>query len=329
MSARTRSAATVAATVCVMVAAAAVAVASVRHYHQNELGGSAPVSASAARHTVRASLPNTPGGFLGVYVGSSLTSYAPVDRFASAAGRQPDIVMYYGGWGEGFNTSFARAARSHGASLLVDLDPTHTSVASIADGGQDGYLESFAQSVRSYGHPVIISFGHEMNGNWYSWGWTHTSPKVWVRAWRHVVRVFRAVGADNVAWVWTVNAVTVGLGPISDWWPGAAYVTWTALDAYYYEQGSTFANVFGPTIAAIRKITNKPILIAETAIGQVAGQPAKIPGLFAGVHRQHLLGFIWFDQAQNGSLYHQDWRLEGHPAAVAAFRRSVMRYLKY
>jgi mannan endo-1,4-beta-mannosidase len=49
----------------------------------------------------------------------------------------------------------------------------------------------------------IIGFAPEMNGNWYKWGDQNTSPATWVAAWRHVVDVFRANGADNVSWLWT------------------------------------------------------------------------------------------------------------------------------
>jgi hypothetical protein len=80
-------------------------------------------------------------------------------------------------------------------------------------------------------------------------------------------------------------------------------------------------------VAAIRQVTDEPILIAETAIGQVTGQAATIPGLFAGVSATGLLGFVWYDQAQDDGIYHQDWRLEDNPAAVAAFRAGVAAYL--
>ena len=40
----------------------------------------------------------------------------------------------------------------------------------------------------------------------------------------------------------------------------------------------------------------------------------------------HLLGFVWFDQTQADGLYHQDWRLEGNPAGLAAFRRALRSY---
>jgi hypothetical protein len=76
----------------------------------------------------------------------------------------------------------------------------------------------------------------------------------------------------------------------------------------------------------VRIFTRRPILLSETGVGQVAGQATKIPDLFAGVRANHLLGFVWFDRAQADGLYHQDWRLEGHPAGLAAFRHALRTY---
>jgi hypothetical protein len=291
-------------------------------------GGSQPAQSSPAAKRVHATLPRRPMSYLGVYEPDVPGSYTDIDGFAKVAGRQPNVVLYYNGWDEPFQSSFAQQARSHGATLMVDLDPTSVSVRAIATGRQDFYLRSYADAVRNFGAPVIISFGHEMNGNWYPWGWTHTPPQEFVRAWRHVVTVFRRAGADNVTWLWTVNGVVAGEGPISDYWPGAKYVTWVGIDGYYYQATATFYNTFVPTIEQIRQLTSKPIVIGETAIGQVAGQAAELPGLFAGARQYGLLGLVWFDQEQSGNVYKQDWRLEGDPVAEAAFRREVSQYIR-
>jgi Glycosyl hydrolase family 26 len=343
MSMLSRTTVTIAATVCVVAAAAAIAFASLKYHDRRAaVGGTATAQQPAGRtptasapsrapvpKVVKASLPSTGFSYLGVYEGSdtSVGQYAQVEEFAQKVGRQPNIVMSYSSWGEPFSISFARTALQHGATLLIDLDPTNSSCASIAAGQQDAFLKSYAQSVKAFGYPVIISFGHEMNGTWYPWGWTHTQPAVFVRAWRHIVDVFRQTGADNVTWLWTINSVASYEGPIADYWPGANYVTWVAFDAYYYSSDDDFSEVFGPTIAALRHLTNKPILIGETAIGQLAGQASKIPGLFAGVSSARLLGFVWYDQAQNDGIYHQDWRLEGHRKAIAAFRAAAAAYV--
>ena len=129
-------------------------------------------------------------------------------------------------------------------------------------------------------------------------------------AWRHIVSLFRGQGADNVTWLWTINQDLSSTGPIASWWPGARYVTWVGIDGYYYRPSSTFATVFGQTIAQVRAFTRKPVLLSETAVGPQAGQPAKIQGLFAGMRQYQTLGLVWFDIAQHQGIYHQDWRIE-------------------
>jgi mannan endo-1,4-beta-mannosidase len=250
-------------------------------------------------------------------------SYQRVETFAATVGRRPDIVVSFGVWGAPFDARFARTAHAHGAAPLIQLEPVHASLASIVAGRYDRYLRSYASEVRIFRHPVILSFAPEFNGPWYSWGWTRSPPATWRAAWRHVVTLFRKRGASNVTWLWTVNRQFPGSGPLAGYWPGPGYVDWVGIDAYYSNRNDTFATVFNPTIDSVQKVTTKPVLISETAAGQVTGQARAIPGLFAGIIRRHLLGLVWFDMSQHRGLYHQNWRLEGHPAAIAAFRRGL------
>jgi mannan endo-1,4-beta-mannosidase len=274
-------------------------------------------SGPAAAH---ASLPSSLDSYLGVYEHGPPRTYQPVADFARVAGRQPNLVGYYSGWPERFATNFAETVRSHGGVTILQMDPTNVAVAAIAAGGYDPYLRSYADSVRDFGGPVVIGFGHEMNATWYSWGYGHVPPRVFVDAWRRIVTVFRGQGADNVTWLWTLQADEPGTGPIEAWWPGAGYVTWVGIDGYYDRPSDTFASVFGKTIAQIRQLTGRPVLLSETAVGPLAGQSAKIPGLFVGIRQYQALGLVWFDIAQHAGLYHQDWRIEDSPSAEAAFR---------
>jgi Glycosyl hydrolase family 26 len=55
-----------------------------------------------------------------------------------------------------------------------------------------------------------------MNGNWFPWGRGRITPRVYKAAWRHLVRIFRAEGADNVKWVWTPNvSITAAVSRLS------------------------------------------------------------------------------------------------------------------
>jgi len=233
------------------------------------------------------------------------------------------VVLYYSGWREPFQVSFATAAARHHAIPLVQIDPTGVSLAAIAYGRYDAYLRSYASAVKTFGARVILGFGHEMNGNWYGWGYRHASPTAFVAAWRHIVNVFRQQGADNVTWLWTINVINRRGGSFapSPWWPGNSYVTWVGIDGYYDQPSWTFASLFGPTIKAVRKLTLDPILVSETAAPGAAGQSAKIANLFAGVRAYGLLGFVWFDANRK-----QDWRLS--PAAIAAFREGAKTFTR-
>jgi hypothetical protein len=247
-------------------------------------------------------------------------SYRPVQSFAAAAGKQPRIVLFYTGIGEHFPAQFASQAHAHGAVPLDQINPVGASMRQIAAGRYDAFFRSYADQVRAYRHWVIIGFAHEMNGPWYPWGWRHVSAATWIRAWRRVVTIFRRQGARNVTWLWTISRV-MDQGPARAFWPGAAYVSWVGIDGYYSYPSDTFGSVFLRALDAVRRYTHDPVLISESAIGQRAGQARKIPGLLAGVMRYHLRGLVWFDVNQNGMAAHQNWRLEGHPAAEAAFRR--------
>lgn len=273
--------------------------------------------------TAPGSLPATPASYLGVYEKGPPATYQPVANFTDAIGKQPNLVGYYSGWQEAFQTPFAEQVRSHGAALILQWDPTDTSVSKIAAGGYDQYLRAFADSVRKFGGPVVIGFGHEMNAYWYSWGYHHLPPATFVAAWRHIVTLFRSQGVSNVTWLWTIQADEAGTGPIASWWPGAQYVTWVGIDGYYYLPSENFFSIFGETIAQVRTITSKPLLLSETGVGPEAGKAAKIPGLFAGMRHYGTLGLVWFDIAQDGGTYSQDWRIENSLAAETAFRRAA------
>jgi mannan endo-1,4-beta-mannosidase len=301
----------------VALAVAAVASAGVRALR------SSPAHPPAAHATLSPKL----AAYLGTFEPGAPPGYSAVTDFGQAAGRHPNVVGYYSGWAEPFDTSFAQMVSQHGAVPFVQIDPTDASVAALAVGVYDEYLRSYADSVRSYGQAVIIGFGHEMNAPWYTWGYRHVAPSTFVAAWRHLVTLFRDQGADNVTWMWTLQADEPGTGQVASWWPGAQYVTWIGIDGYYYVHSDTFNSVFGRTIDQVRAFTGKPVLLSETAVGPDAGQFAKIQDLFGGMATYNTLGLVWFDKNQRGDVHHQDWRIEDNAAAESSFRLGVSREL--
>ena len=304
----------------IALAVAAVALAITR------LASSAPAQPPVARAT----LSPEPAAYLGVFEPGAPPGYGPIATFAQAAGRQPNLIGYYSGWAEPFDTSFAEMIGTHGAIPFVQIDPTDASVSAIAAGTYDDYLRSYADSVRDFGHAVVIGFGHEMNASWYTWGYRRLPASTFVAAWQHIVTLFRNEGAENVTWLWTLQADQAGTGPVASWWPGAQYVTWVGIDGYYYHPSDTFASVFGTTIDQVRAFTSKPVLLSETAVGPAAGQLAKIQDLFHGMAAYKTLGLVWFDKDLSGGgsgINRQDWRIEDNFPAADSFRVGVLREL--
>jgi mannan endo-1,4-beta-mannosidase len=306
----------------VVIAAAVVTVAAasvVGWLHSRSTGSANPAAPPSA------AAPARPAGLLGVYTPGSPESWAGIRAFTAMTGVRPGVVVYYSGWPEPFQARFAETAARHHAAPLVQMDPTDVSLTAIASGQYDPYLRSYAAAVKAFRGRVIISFGHEMNGNWYSWAHRHTSPAIFVAAWRHIVTVFRQRGADNVTWLWTVNVIDAkrGITSPAPWWPGSSYVTWVGIDGYYLKPSWTFASLFGPTIKAIRRLTLDPIMISETSATPDAGKPAKIADLFAGVRAYGLLGFVWFDVNKD-----ENWTISD-PAASAAYRRGAQAFQEH
>ena len=240
--------------------------------------------------------------------------YGSIEQFSNMARQKPNLVAYYSGWAQPFNVTYATMLHGHGAIPLVQVDPSFAKVPAVAAGDYDTYLRSYADSVRDYGHAVVIGFGHEMNGNWYSWGHPQTSAADFVAAWRHIVTLFREEGAYNVTWLWTVNQMgRDGSQPIHAWWPGANYVSWVGIDGYYVPGSEHFNSVFGSTISQVKAFTKKPILLSETGVSpKINNRFAAIEDIFNNVQSQNLLGVVWFDEKQSPQgPYRQNWRLEG------------------
>ena len=213
-------------------------------------GAKARTSAPAAvtpSYDMSALLDPPSGKFLGVEANGAPNSLGPVRTFAAAA-RKPNLIGQYVGWNTSFDAQAATKAWSYGALYYMAWEPYGTSVAAIAAGDSNAYITKFATAVRALNVPIAISFGHEMNGNWYPWGTTGTTPAEFVAAWRLIHGLFTGVGATNVIWIWNPNDIfPVPQIQLEPYWPGNAYVNWVGLTGYFSAGGpQSFADPVRP-----------------------------------------------------------------------------------
>lgn len=287
--------------------------------------------------------PGGPPVALGAYIFNSPGDPTEINRFTEDIGRPPAIVMWYeqwGGWDDGkLRLQELREVVSRNATPMITWDPWDPGAGldqsayrldNIVRGHFDRYIDSWSTQLADEGLPVLLRFGHEMNGDWYSWcaGCNGNTAADYIAAWRHVHDRFAAAGATNVRWVWCPNVEFAGSTPLDRLYPGDAYVDWVALDGYNWGSSRDdgewrrFEDVFLPSYQRLLTLTSKPIMIAETASTEIGGDKAtwisqafleQLPARFPKVR-----AVIWFHENKE-----TDWRVSSSPAALAAFREAA------
>jgi hypothetical protein len=299
-----------------------------------------------------------PGIYLGRFAGSAVSTA----ELEAELGRKIAIHLFYLPWRAGFGSgSFALDAAAgrlpyatweFTPSFLPDeylLRPLQY----ILDGKEDRYLREFAQAAAAFGKPLLLRWGHEMNGDWYAWSGARNGggakdgfgdprkadgPERYVAAFRYIRRIFDEAGAANVVWAWTPNvkfARTGPLGPlqirgsepwnaVANYYPGDDAVDWIGLDGYNWGGAGwqSFDQVFGATYAELRRINaDKPMLVGEFASAEAGGDKAAwIKESLAGLPAKYprIRAVVWFDVKKEA-----DWRIDSSPASLAAFKAAV------
>lgn len=274
---------------------------------------------------------------LGAFVPDYYQRPALIDEYADKVGAPPVILMTFKDWDtEPFPESELEQISRRGAVPLVTWEPWATSRAgppgrgyslqSIIAGKHDRYVREAADAAVQWGGPILLRFAHEMNGDWAPWGagYKDNTAADYRAAWRHIVSIFRAEGADNVEWVWSVNVNNEGRFPFEQFYPGDAWVDWTAIDGYNWggEYGwYSFTEVFGSTYEELSRLAGKPILITETGSGEEDGD--KSAWVASALTRElprfpNIRGLVWF----NAPDAKGDVRVDSSADALAALRQA-------
>jgi hypothetical protein len=290
--------------------------------------------------------------YWGAYVNGAPFDMAPIDQFETRAGKKQSIVH----WGEpwkmngtmmGFQTEQMEKVRLRGQIPMLDwnswnlgapVDDPNFKLSRIYGGVYDAYITQWATDAKAWGHPFFIRFDHEMNGWWYGWSEQRNGnqPGDYVKAWRHVVDIFRKVGATNATWVWCINITDSRSTPIAQMYPGDNYVDWTAMDGYnkatdaasWFSFDQIFSahpwshkNTYGELVALA---PSKPIMVAETATSKTGGDAgAWIKQMLADLPTKYpqVRALVWFNwNAGDASLA---WPIESSAGQTAGFKAGI------
>jgi beta-mannanase len=285
----------------------------------------------------------SPSLYYGIHVPGYLDDYTAVTQAQHDAGKNASIIMVYQGWvmtdgAQNFQTVGMNNIRAHGSIPMVTWEPWNYlggvnqpdySLSAIIGGSYDSYITQFALDAKAWEHPFFLRFAHEMNGDWYPWneGVNGNTTGQYVQAWRHVHDLFMANDVTNVTWVWSPNVEFTGSIPLSGLYPGDAYTDWIAMDGYNWgasqtgKSWQTFSQVFGPTYEVITSLSQKPLLVGETASAEQDGSKSNwiTSALSTEIFNYpRIKGFIWFNENKE-----TDWSIESSRTAQTAFRRAI------
>jgi hypothetical protein len=326
--------------------------------------GLAPVDPNAPVEVV---LPEH-GAYTGAYIdfgeAEDAVALETIEEFEQMVGKHQAIVASSSYWGEQeFPTANLQVIWRHGSLPLVfwspwdrpyeqKKGPDRFSLQAILAGTWNRYIDDWADAARNFGHPMIVSFGDEMNGDWFPWSGVfygankRTSrerpndwegPAIFRRAFRYVVDRVRARGARNIQWLFQTNNFSF---PMDTWnfapayYPGSDYVDWLGFSVY----GQQFADepwadfwplVDWPYQEMSRLDPHKPIMITEWATGEFpdSGDKAKwIREAFA-VMKEKLprvkAEVYWHERWQNQDQSYSNLHINSSPEALAAYRKAV------
>ena len=246
----------------------------------------------AASAETKVAIVGSPTAYYGFTQDGLPNDTSKFDALEASAGKAPSSVGWYESFDDGYRGDLVQRSWSRGALPVFTWMPTgtdanHVSLGSIVSGAQDAYLRKFAGDIVRTNLPVVIRYGHEMNGRWYPWSSGradfNNTPEKYKAAWIHVWQVFEEVGAnDNAIWLWSPSRVddlkpspTNGLTAMADSYPGDQYVDWVGASVYlrHATTGASYDASFGKTVAALEAVTTKPLFFAEIGAVETDGPP--------------------------------------------------------
>ena len=220
----------------------------------------------------------------------------------------------------------------------------------IIAGDFDDDLRAWARVAKDFGTPLLIEWGTEPNGKWFSWngkwnGGVKVGPAKYITAYRRIVALMRAEGADNLQWIWHVNWLDEPeqkWNSFENYFPGEKYCDWVALSAYgpttpRMEDGAeNFAFKMREAYPRLLKIApGKPIIIAEFGCdlhNKHCDAAEWARGALADIFSQKwpaIVGFCWWNEGwQNDNHKKNDTdMITWHDANLTrAFREAFARY---
>jgi beta-mannanase len=262
---------------------------------------------------------------------------------AQNVGRKFAIDHRYYPWATAMPDAYDKWTAAHGHIPMISVcscywDQANTPVmwADIAHGRYDLYLISIADGFKALKVPTFFGFDAEPETNVVGYSQNpHGTAADYVAAFRHVVDVFRARGATNVAFVWSVTgyafqSASKESGVAASTYPGDAYVDWLGVDPYNFDHGGAWHSLayeMGPWYEWARAThPGKPLMLSEWGSVEDPNQPSRKAQWFEQASGDLQSQFsavravVYFDEQKFEQATVHDWRIDTSTVALHAFR---------
>lgn len=249
----------------------------------------------------------------------------PIYDLETTLGQRLDIVHWFMNWNNAWDSKLLATASKGGRLPMIAWEPVGKSVEAIASGVYDDYIISWAEGVKAHEGLVYLRPFAEMNGYWASW---NGQPELFVKAWQHMVELFKLAGASNVRWVWAPNITDeprINSNRMELYYPGEDYVDILALDGYNWgttrkwTQWTSFEDLFAAPYERIAKLGKQPIWLAEVASTEEGGDKATwVREMFASSKFPRLEAMVWFNEDKETS-----WHINSSDTSLRAFQQSL------
>ena len=212
-------------------------------------------------------------------LGTDAESIKQYDATLDAAGRPLRWNLNFMKYNQSPNTKLFDNLAQRGVTHIVVTIGLENSLADIAGGKLDNDLQKLSAQLLLWqkANPqiqLIVRPFHEMNGDWYPWGFKNghngNSVSQFNPAWRHVRGVMRS-GFPELAFMWCANVNQDD--HFLPYYPGNDQVEYLSVDGYNHStsQGGwkTMQQIFNQSLLVLRSTPgidpSKPLVIAETA----------------------------------------------------------------
>lgn len=222
----------------------------------------------------------------------------------------------------------------------------------IVEGGFDEFLSAWASEINDFGKPVMVTFGMEMNGDWFPWsgkfqGAGGTSrfgdPKRadglerYVATYRHIIQLFRDGGVENVSWVFQPNWNSLpneAWNSIEAYYPGDEYIDWVGVSAYgalvNTDPWRSFRSVMGHVYSELTSsFPDKPLMLAEWGVNEGRSTSDKMHWYASALRKLQTtypkvrMAIVYHGTWENSDGTLSDLRIHSSPEALGVYREGI------